>query len=1826
LRSLVRTLHATLRCENLLTEITDALNKGDHVRLEAVLKIVEKSKDGYTAEDANRSDLSEQQLLSDNGKAVTEFYKSANSLPDSVCVSCERLLFAKSMKKKISSIVRETKAWASFKSGMQICESDDALSLCDYCHGKFRADEIPNRCVLNGLRTDSLPNDLQGLNFLEKILVQKGNCFQTVVRLGNVTSHRPKTEMVKAVKGCVLHLPLPTEATINSVLNREKADNVHILVNGVPTRNRDIWQSLVNFEKVTKAIQCLKDINPLYSDITVRSVEQMETDLEIDAKGKSTSDDHSLLVPISADDILESYTVHPVEANRVQNSDTNMYQMLKAEGESLKKSDNIDLVCFPFLFPTGQFGVFHPRDRHIRVAEIVKSRLLNKDPRYRRDSQYLFHLLWESELRALANGIFHTLRSKQFNRMTAAALIDNLQANEESLHVNLGTVFASVRGTKQYWIGRTCEVNCMVREIGPPTWYLTFSSAEYYWGQMDDYLRKFNPDMSKATTGTLCAADPVSVVRIFEQRFRAILDFMRYSQLFGEVTHYFWRLEFQSRGAPHVHMMLWIKDAHVIGENPPHEVLAYIQKHITCEMPDQQKNPKLNELVRKFQMHKCSSYCLRRSKVGGRFVTRCRFGFPRRSTENAVLHDLISSIRHRKSGKSGKRLYELKREKGEERVNDYNPLLLLLFEANIDVQFIADNQNAVCQYVTKYVTKNEKSSLDQVWNEISECDSLSKKLWKFVMKMLQNRECGAYETAVRLLGIPLYGKSDPVKYLNVRPPQDRTRRLKSFGEVERLSKDDPDTEDIYENNWIDDYYPNRPEKLETTCLYDFIRNHDYETRCDDPEGKGRYVLQSDKGYLRVRIKPYLITHKMYDPKKDHERQNYYRSILFLFRPWRAESELLGDYSSYEEAYCEQVDVLEKMHAYHEKLTKLTEAKEALQKQLDAETPQPTQANSDNFDPEDQFVQGVELQTGVNAAMDELYNAMMDNPEKSLVEMIEQLNDDQKRVFEKVRLSLGNKEPNAAPLRMFISGVGGSGKSFLIDVIKRYVKEEFESDRLVVAIACPTGLSAFQVRGVTIHKLFQMPVEHGKTAEFKSLTEEPRKIMESALRDMQLLIIDEISMVSNLMLVFVHLRLQQVFCEYGEWFARKNILVFGDLMQLMPVRGQPVFCKIPEKLVKDKIGGSVSANIWQELFEYDELTINMRQKDDEQYQKILDAVRVGKVDDACFESLKSRVIETSAREVYEDCVSKGYSPVALLPTNAMCKNFNELMLKTCIGSIEVVEAVDEFSFANRKKKDLRNVNKLLEDRNENASATAGLEKTLRLAVGCRVMLRRNIQVEKGLVNGAMGTVMGFKRELGSKKITEIEILFDGADQAELIKPFSVKFELSANVYVERQQFPIVLAYGITIHKSQGLTLEHAIIYLGKEVFASGMAYVALSRVKKLENVFITELTRSSIRADQSCIEEYNRLRKAFCPHLPQFQVSAGSKRKSSDQDPAKCAKEARIVPPDDVMRAKSVKAKPNRKSRVVAVKKSNTRVERIPVPGSSTSTRHQDRIGFLNPDGHACYANASLVCLFEQKEVKYFLHGESTTDSDTSFAALKSVFATYVARDPQMILTACPMRQQLGEPFTLPQDQDADDFLCQVLGRFENSLRPMFESKWRQNYTCSNCNSTWFSEGAEIKISHFLPVPKDRSSVQFTELFGENVCEETCPDCNLQSVRCRPQLIEVERHLILQLGRFDYSNNAAKINTSITGFDRKKIVIDGMRFNCNAVMLHAVTGEPQLITVAGKPQLITPAHYTAYVYDAAISKWQYYDDNHPVEVRDRLVRNLKDVYILFLTKV
>ena len=211
----------------------------------------------------------------------------------------------------------------------------------------------------------------------------------------------------------------------------------------------------------------------------------------------------------------------------------------------------------------------------------------------------------------------------------------------------------------------------MIREYGSPTLFLTLSCAEYEAPDIERYLRKVNDVSGSYPIGRLCTEDPISVSRKFSQKFRDFFTtVLLQGQVLGEVSHYFWKKEYQARGAPHYHVLLWIKDAPIIKDGSNNDkVLDWIQNITTCQIPDEKASPELHRLVTKFQMHKCSSYCKRKNKCGSTYITQCKFGFPQEVVDEAVLNNVEDCL------KSRRKVYHLPRAIGEERVNDYNPLL-----------------------------------------------------------------------------------------------------------------------------------------------------------------------------------------------------------------------------------------------------------------------------------------------------------------------------------------------------------------------------------------------------------------------------------------------------------------------------------------------------------------------------------------------------------------------------------------------------------------------------------------------------------------------------------------------------------------------------------------------------------------------------------------------------------------------------------------------------------------------------------------------------------------------------------------------------------------------------------------------------------------------------------------------------------------------------------------------------------------------------------------------------------------------------------------------
>ena len=249
------------------------------------------------------------------------------------------------------------------------------------------------------------------------------------------------------------------------------------------------------------------------------------------------------------------------------------------------------------------------------------------------------------------------------------------------------------------------------------------------------------------------------------------------------------------------------------------------------------------------------------------------------------------------------------------------------------------------------------------------------------------------------------------------------------------------------------------------------------------------------------------------------------------------------------------------------------------------------------------------------AMDEFDELFKKSSKENIDTMVSKLNKDQLEVFQKVTGTIkaqitGATDGTADCVRLFVSGCGGTGKSFLIKTIREWVLTATDKG---VAVLAPTGIAAVNINGMTIHRSLMLPVEHGKTPKYRPLSDDALKITRDVMRNVTLVIIDEISMVSNVTLLYIHLRLTEIFqteeVEDG-WFGKRNMLFFGDLFQLPPIFEGPVYTPLTAELTQKYTGCVGCVDLWRNLFTYLELTINMRQKDDKEFVELLSRVRLG----------------------------------------------------------------------------------------------------------------------------------------------------------------------------------------------------------------------------------------------------------------------------------------------------------------------------------------------------------------------------------------------------------------------------------------------------------------------------------------------------------------------------------------------------------------------------------------------------------------------------------------
>lgn len=416
--------------------------------------------------------------------------------------------------------------------------------------------------------------------------------------------------------------------------------------------------------------------------------------------------------------------------------------------------------------------------------------------------------------------------------------------------------------------------------------------------------------------------------------------------------------------------------------------------------------------------------------------------------------------------------------------------------------------------------------------------------------------------------------------------------------------------------------------------------------------------------------------------------------------------------------------------------------------------------------------------------------------------------------------------------LFITGGAGVGKSYLLHQIKKELGETMH-------VTSTTGISALNVGGQTLHSWSYIGIAN------RSVESVVNGIMVSSMKkeiltECKIVAIDEISMLDDFTLDYINAVLKKVRNNQMP-FGGIQVLIFGDFFQLPPV-----------KMKQNGRKYCFQSATWQELDLFPIILTEVKRQTDRAMVEALNHFRTGDIREEDVQLLQSREVPPS--EKLPDDV------LQIFGANRDADALNQKKLHALKTESVFFYAEDEFYRYQRDGRreticitrdgtdDLREEErKIWEDFDRDCRAPRVLE----LRLGCRVMLLINIDVRGGLVNGTCGTVT----KLSS---SHIEVLFDGQATSWSLQRETFDCMRGEQVITERRQYPLRLAYGITIHKSQGMTFDQLVVHMNK-IFDFGQAYVALSRTRTLGGLFIRSFSRCLIAADPCVIQFYAELK-------------------------------------------------------------------------------------------------------------------------------------------------------------------------------------------------------------------------------------------------------------------------------------------------------------------------------------------------------------------------------
>ncbi len=403
--------------------------------------------------------------------------------------------------------------------------------------------------------------------------------------------------------------------------------------------------------------------------------------------------------------------------------------------------------------------------------------------------------------------------------------------------------------------------------------------------------------------------------------------------------------------------------------------------------------------------------------------------------------------------------------------------------------------------------------------------------------------------------------------------------------------------------------------------------------------------------------------------------------------------------------------------------------------------------------------------------------------------------------------------------IFITGKAGTGKSTLLRLFRKTTKKKY-------AVLAPTGIAALNVGGQTIHSFFGFPARMLTSKDIK------KRKNHKLYKALKVLVIDEISMVRADLLDSIDLALRKN-RENPLPFGGVQMIFFGDLFQLPPVVASETEQHFFQTVYDSPY--FFSAKVFEQGFEMEKVELRQTYRQQSRhFIRLLDAVRLNRIDWEDLEDLN---------EQYKPDFKATDNYITLSARNATVDGINIKQLKK-LQNLEYTYLA-----------------KLTGDFNPRLFPT---DPALKLKVGAQVMFVKN-DPKRQFVNGTIGTVMELEEDnvtvavqdnSGKSKWIELEKM-----TWEILKYTTKKDnpnEIDTEVVGSFEQFPLKLAWAITIHKSQGQTFDKVIIDMQRGAFEHGQTYVALSRCRTLEGIILKKpLDFKDVMVDDRIVEYYEQ---------------------------------------------------------------------------------------------------------------------------------------------------------------------------------------------------------------------------------------------------------------------------------------------------------------------------------------------------------------------------------